>query len=76
MLEMTRDDSTGGPELFLGSPFRGLVVSVGFPGNGAESGKSPVSAKNLSGTQPPSQPHVAPALKWDGTPERSINLLV
>ncbi|TWW72227.1 DnaJ -like protein subfamily C member 17 [Takifugu flavidus] len=25
-------------------------VSIGFPGNEAESGKSPVSAKNLSGT--------------------------
>lgn len=46
---MTRDDSTGDPELFLGRLLWGLVVSVGFPGNGAESGKSPVRAKNLSG---------------------------
>lgn len=46
---MTRDDSTGGPELVLGRLLWGLVVGVGFPGNGAESGKAPVGAKKLSG---------------------------
>lgn len=47
---MTRDDSTGGPELFLGRLFRVLAVSVGFPGNDAESGNSPLLSKKLSGT--------------------------
>lgn len=46
---MIRDDSTGGPELFLGTLLWALVVSVGFPGNSAESGKSLVQAKKLSG---------------------------
>lgn len=65
---MTRDDSTGGPELFLGRLLWGLVVSVGFPGNGArqELVWRGTSFTTTCGSSP----------KLDRTHERSINLLI